>query len=109
MWCTCKREETVTDPTKQCVLFTAEQYRKLHKRSFRYDEHAKQKDVNYSKNAHCNWCDVKNKSMIHFGINPDKLNIELLRFYVFHLRFGVVIFLYYFWTLTNRYDYGVQE
>ena len=64
----------------------------------------------YNDSKHREWCDEHNIGITHFGVNPDKLQIELLRYDEFHLRSAMTRkLLSYFRDVIDVYDYETLQ
>ena len=87
--CRCKRGAAVSDPDHVCKFLTQEEYVCAYLRSGRRWKTKKDKletDERYDLVDHKAWVDEDNEGVSHFGIHPDHLRIDNIRFDVFHLR-----------------------
>ena len=85
--CTCQRGEGVRDRNHQCKVIPHEKQVDLYNKSKKRWERQKQKQGDtYTKKNHMDWVDEKNDGCSHFGISPDLLRRDCIRFDMFHLR-----------------------
>ena len=89
--CACKRGEGVLKPdTHSCSLRSHSDEIRLWKKSEKKWEHKRsKKGDNYTKKLHADWCDEKNKGVSHFGLHPDLLPRDGIRFDTFHLKCAI--------------------
>ena len=84
--CTCKRGNAVIDLNYVCKLIPHEQHLNLWDRSKRRWEY-KRTNLNanekYDAKHHNDWIDENNSGISHFGIHPDYLRNDHIRFDVF--------------------------
>jgi hypothetical protein len=79
--CTCKREEGVINETCVCSPLT-------HLEQIESWERSKRRWTNNTK-SHAKWVDEKNKGVSHFGLHPNLLPCDDIRFDTFHMKFAV--------------------
>jgi hypothetical protein len=92
--CTCQRGEGVrSNDNHVCRMVGAAEHVELYKKSAEKwkdrREHAKISRKEYNYKMHCNWADRKNKGCTHFGVSPDLLPRDGIRFDTFHLKCAV--------------------
>ena len=90
--CRCKRGAAVSDPDHVCKFLTQEEYVCSYFRSKRRWTTKKATlptDKTYDLDDHKAWVDETNDGVSHFGIHPDHLRIDNIRFDVFHLRSAI--------------------
>ena len=90
--CTCKRGDAVRDPNYVCKLIPHEQHLNLWARSKRRWEHKRTNpnaNEKYDAKHHNDWIDEKNSGISHFGIHPDYLRNDHIRFDVFHMTCAI--------------------
>ena len=93
--CTCSRGDGVkNNKTHKCRMLTNNDYKVLYERSQkRWDK--KRCAVNgttskqYTTKNHSDWIDKENSGVSHFGVHPNLLPLEGLRFDTFHLKCAV--------------------
>ena len=85
--CTCQRGEGVRDRNLQCKVIPHEKQVDLYNNSKKRWERQKGKTGDaYTKKKHMDWVDEKNDGCSHFGISPNLLRRDCIRFDMFHLR-----------------------
>lgn len=91
--CTCKRGDGVINNDHVCTLLSQEEQEQLWDRSIRAwndkTKRYKQQGKIYEKSKHLDWIDEHNKGVSHYGIHPNLLRRDSLRFDVFHLRCSI--------------------
>ena len=90
--CTCKRGDAVRDLNYVCKLIPHEQHVKLwdrSKRRWQYKRTNLNANEKYDAKDHNDWIDEKNSGISHFGIHPDYLRNDHIRFDVFHMTCAI--------------------
>ena len=88
--CKCKRGDAVESNTHECQIISNEEQVTLYSRSERRFNRAKDKHgEGYSRGDHMDWADKNNNGVTHFGIHPNKLRRDGIRFDIFHLRSAI--------------------
>jgi hypothetical protein len=93
--CKCRRGEGVVNRNHVCVLVTHDEqvaaYNKSRSKWERKQAQLLSGDNNreYTVKAHMQWVDRENWGISHFGIHPDKLRRDNIRFDIFHLRSSI--------------------
>ena len=89
--CKCKRGDGVRNPYHECVRIS-------HGDQIKYFNHSKKRweersdddaGLQYTMEMHKNWIDEKNYGISHFGIHPDKLCRDNIRFDIFHMKSAI--------------------
>ena len=89
--CKCMRGAGVVDPDHKCELTSHAETLRLHERSGRrWDRRRSRPDGDtYTVKKHMDWIDVENDGISHFGLHPNLLPRDTLRFDIFHLRCAI--------------------
>ena len=88
--CTCKRGVGVTNNDNHvCHKISGEEQIHLYNRSQRRWDGKRNEKPSYSVKEHMDWVDEKNKGSSHFGIHPELLPRDSLRFDTFHMKCSV--------------------
>ena len=90
--CKCQRGQGVKDINHKCELISQEETLRLHDRSLR--KWTRKRGIptvgdKWTVKLHMDWVDEKNFGISHFGIHPNTLRRDRLRFDVFHLRCAI--------------------
>ena len=90
--CKCQRGQGVKDKEHKCTFTSHEETVRLYDRSLK--RWKRQKGIpnvgeKYSVTKHMDWVDEKNFGISHFGVHPNILRRDSLRFDVFHLRCAI--------------------
>ena len=90
--CKCQRGQGVKDINHKCELISQEETLRLHDRSLR--KWTRKRGIpaighKWTVKLHMVWVDEKNYGISHFGIHPNTLRRDRLRFDVFHLRCAI--------------------
>ena len=90
--CKCGPGEGVRDTSHECVQIEhdkqVERYDRSNEKWMHYTNVFKDKipPKTYTESDHRNWADKNNYGITHFGVHPNELRRDNLRFDVFHLR-----------------------
>ena len=88
--CNCKRGVgVVNNDTHVCHRISREDQVKLYNRSQRRWDGKRNQNPSYSVKDHMDWVDEKNDGCSHFGIDPELLPRDSLRFDTFHMKCAV--------------------
>ena len=93
--CKCKRGEGVKKEGHECKMWNNTEVKDYWHRSERYWEEKVAKVRNgslkkgYTASDHMDWADKHNYGITHFGIHPDLLNRENIRYDTFHLKCAI--------------------
>ena len=90
--CKCMRGEAVRDPNHVCKLISHDEHLRLWDRSKRrWTEKRKnlKRNEKYDAEDHKDWIDQKNLGISHFGIHPNYLRNDHIRFDVFHMTCAI--------------------
>ena len=88
--CNCSRGDAVKDGVHQCEFIDHHKQVEFYERSAKRFRLARQKHgEKYNRSVHMDWIDEKNSGISHFGIHPDKLRCDGIRFDTFHLRCAI--------------------
>ena len=92
--CSCTKGEGVRNNENHvCKLITSNDQKSLYNNSEKvWNErsyYAKDRNKKYSKKDHMDWADRKSKGITHFGVSPDLLPRESIRFDTFHLKCAI--------------------
>ena len=89
--CKCKRGEGAVNSNHQCELLSHDDQLKLWDRSLRRwnEKISRSGSINYSRHTHMDWIDEHNFGISQFGLHPDILPREHIRFDVFHMRCAI--------------------
>ena len=90
--CSCSRGAGVKNGDHECEIIQHTEQKELWNRSLRRWTRKRVKlkdDEKYEYFQHMDWVDVENKGVSHFGLHPDVLPRENIRFDVFHLRCAI--------------------
>ena len=89
--CKCHRGDGVKNSEHECVQVTHSDHCKYYERSVRRWTRKIDAvgDQNYKKSDHMDWVDQNNIGISHFGLEPEKLRLENIRFDCFHLMAAV--------------------
>ena len=89
--CTCAKGQSIRNGSDhQCNVITHEEQLNLYERSKRRWNNKKRIDTDqYDVKKHSDWVDEKNKGVSHFGLHPDLLPRNTLRFDTFHMKCAV--------------------
>ena len=86
--CKCQRGQGVRDKTHKCEMISHEETIRLHDRSLKkWTRKSANPNVgiNWSVKHHMDWVDEHNFGISHFGMHPNILRRDNIRFDVFHL------------------------
>lgn len=86
--CVCRKGEAVrNNGSHVCKMHTNKAYKRLYERSqeaFTLYRDAQQNE-NYDEKEHRTWCNIINNAVVtHFGLTPERLNIQSFYIDVFH-------------------------
>ena len=91
--CKCKRGDAVRNADNVCELIDHDEYVELNEKSSKqWHKKTRERQVNgkqYNLNSHHAWIDQHNHGILYFGIDPNHLRPDNLRFDVFHLIFAI--------------------
>ena len=105
--CSCKAGEGVrkNHNDHQCKMTTQDQYKKRYNKSKTEFE-----SKGHTEKTHRDWCDKSNLGITHFGMSPDKFNIESVYFDIFHLRSAMTRkLLQHFRNLIEPFEFDTCE
>ena len=88
--CRCNRGEGVINNANHvCKKILHSEQQRLYARSKRRWEYKRNQGPDYSVKNHMDWVDIQNDGVSHFGIEPDLLPRDSLRFDTFHMKCAV--------------------
>ena len=87
--CSCNRGDGVKNVDHVCKILTEKEQRDLWNRSLRRWNNKTARDATYKYFEHMDYVDQHNLGVSHFGIHPDHLPRNSIRFDVFHLRCAI--------------------
>ena len=87
----CKRGEGGVDQTHECKMLSHEDQVKYWERSLRRwtDKISRSGSASYPESKHRDWVDINNFGVSHFGLHPNDIPRDSIRFDVFHLRCSI--------------------
>ena len=91
--CKCKRGEGVqrnTDASFECSIIPHnEQVRRFDRSAEKYRRKREELGENYTIKKHMDWVDEHNLGVSHFGIHPNYLRRDAIRFDIFHMKCAI--------------------
>ena len=90
--CKCQRGEgVINNMNHECKIISHEEQIHYYNRSIKRwkNKRIKRGDTTYNIKKHMDWIDEENYGISHFGIHPDQLRRDKIRFDVFHLRCAI--------------------
>ena len=88
--CKCGRGEGVrNNATHVCVPISHEEQITLYERSMRRWNLKRHRDPTYDTKKHLDWIDLSNSGISHFGLHPNLLPRDSIRFDMFHMKCAV--------------------
>ena len=86
--CKCKRGEGVRDLDHSCTIIGDSDQLEYYNRSERRWNRKREspEGASYLVSDHCDWCDINNFGITHFGLHANLLPHSSIRFDIFHLR-----------------------
>ena len=73
----------------ECRILSHSEQVDAYIRSERRWNDKRRRDKDYKYFEHMSWIDIHNQGVLHFGIHPDDLPRDSIRFDVFHLRCAI--------------------
>ena len=83
--CSCSRGEGVINDDHECRILPHSEQVDAYIRSEQRWNDKRRRDKHYKYFEHMSWIDIHNQGVSHFGIHPDDLPRDSIRFDVFHL------------------------